>query len=312
MQDPWGVSGPEFIRLYLVGLAVAALFALVVRQFVRSSGKRSGQGAGAISQPLTSNEVAYLAGGSARVAEAAVARLIGAGLLHPSRGGDVSAVGDAGGAGVADAVDRTVLTDVTRFGRRSIRVLVDRTRRSDAVRAVGVGLADKGLLVEESSARGRAWIGVLPILALFAAGVVRWANGLSEDRPVGWLSVLLVLTMVVAWVAWSRLRKPAGRATRRGTEALRGAARDGADPVALRGFGAYPDPAVRGVLVPAGSPRGRRGPLGGRAAGAGAGYGAGYGVYTATSCASTSSCGSSASSCSSSSSSCGGGGGCGG
>lgn len=309
MQDPWGVSGPEFIRLYLVGLAVAALFALLVRLFVRSGGRRSGQGAGAISLPPTSNEVAYLAGGSARVAEAAVARLIGAGLLHPSRGGSVSAVGDAGGTGVADAVDRTVLTDVTRFGHRSIRVLVDRTRRSDAVREVGVGLADKGLLVDGSSARGRAWIGVLPIVVLFAAGVVRWANGLSEDRPVGWLSLLLVLTLLVLWLAWSMLRGPAGGTTRRGAAALREAAGRGADPVALRGFGAYPDPAVRAVLVPMAAPRGRRGPLGGRAASAGAGYGAGYGVYTATSCASTSS---SASSCSSSSSSCGGGGGCGG
>ncbi|WP_166658195.1 TIGR04222 domain-containing membrane protein [Actinokineospora alba] len=193
MNEPWGIAGPDFLRIYVVAFAFALLFALAVRIMVRAGSADSRAASGAIGPgQLSLDELAYLAGGPRRVVETAVARLIDRDKVRPSRKGTVRVVE---GSTATDPIDQAVLADIKRNQERSIGLLVDKVGRRDVVRKLGEALARKGLLVGEDAARAR-W-GVLPMIVLFVVGGARWTNGLAEGRPIGWLTVALAATAVV-------------------------------------------------------------------------------------------------------------------
>ncbi|GLZ38962.1 TIGR04222 domain-containing membrane protein [Actinokineospora sp. NBRC 105648] len=311
MNEPWGIAGPDFLRVYLVGAAFAILIAGAVRIMARTGAAAHRTGTG----QLTVAELAYLAGGARRVVELSVARLLDAGKLRPSRGGRVQAV--EGAASGTDPVDRAVLAETRRHKHRSVSLVVDRVVQLQAVTSTADALVAKGLLVDRRAARAR--LSAAPIAVLFAVGLVRWVNGVSQGRPVGWLSVALLGTLVLLVAVF---RTPVPERTYAGTRRLaeaRQAARHSrqappADPritdyalvggvagmVALGGLASYPDADIASALefhrVPAAYAAG--GGPGGSSAGCGAVTGGG-------SCAGGGGDGGG-------SSGCGGGGGCGG
>ena len=57
---------------------------------------------------------------------------------------------------------------------------------------------------------------VLPLLALIAFGAIKLMVGLSRDRPVGFLVVLLIATAILAVIRWRAI----DRCTRAGRAAL--------------------------------------------------------------------------------------------
>ncbi|WP_436496019.1 TIGR04222 domain-containing membrane protein [Actinokineospora sp. HUAS TT18] len=258
MNEPWGLSGPEFLRIYLVGLFFALLFALAVRIIVRTGNAETRPTGGTIRpSQLTVSELAYLAGGARRVVETAVARLIDQGRIRPSRKGTVRVVE---GSTPTDPLDRAVLSDVTRYGDRTIGLLVDKVSQDDAVRGVGDSLARKGLLVGEAAARAR-W-GALPLVVLFVIGAARWINGISDGRPVGWLSLALLATGLATVLVYRKtvpMRTYSGErvlreATPRGRrvpseEAVLAGAAGVVGVVALSGLGAHPDEEINTALA---------------------------------------------------------------
>ncbi|MGZ3147378.1 TIGR04222 domain-containing membrane protein [Lentzea chajnantorensis] len=284
---PWGLSGPEFLQLYWIGLALAVLVAIVFRVRARAGG----------SQPvrlLDVDEIAYLVGGPRRVVETAIARLLTAGELRVSRRGAVQATSSAQSR---NPVDRAVLADSRRYQNRTVSLLVLTMTGDPAVTSIGRRLEDMGLLIRPEAAKSARRNGSVLFWLLFAVGVVRWVNGIAIDAPVGWLSLQLVLTLLLLFLvtrrgklvrttkgdrAFDDARTARGGETRPDHETFVGAAA----LVALGGLAVYPDLAVRSSLLAA-------------PAGTSAGYTGG------------SSCSSSSSSCSGGSS-CGGGGGGGG
>ena len=289
MGHPWGIAGPDFLRWYWIALAACLVFALVVRTRMRTA--RQGEPG----RPLDLDELAHLAGGPRRVVEVSVARLIEAGALRPSRRGTVQATGMP----VANPVDQAVLADAGRHGHRTVTLLVNTVSRSPAVLGVADRLVAIGMLIDPAASRARRRLAAAPLLVLLAIGVARWLNGIAIVAPVGFLTVQILVTAVIAVFL---LKSPAVQRTSRGDEALE-RTRTGGNPalwggaaglVALGGLVAFPDVAVRAALLPPPA------------------------VSSAnswTSDSSGSSCSSSSSSCSSGSScgsSCGGGGGCGG
>ncbi|MGQ0837890.1 TIGR04222 domain-containing membrane protein [Actinokineospora sp.] len=297
MNEPWGISGPDFLKVYFVAFAFALLFALAMRILARAGG---GDAHPPRHDQLTLDELAYLAGGAQRVVETAVARLVDAGKLRPSRSGSVQAVH---GATANYPIDRAVLADAQRYGHRTLTLLVDRVGQDAAVRGIGAGLAGKGLLVDKGTARAR--LSAVPVAVLFVVGVARWANGLSEGRSIGWLTLALVVTAVVGIALYRRpvaARTFTGdrvfRQARRGRGSLPGPSTNGADyallgggaamMVVFGGLAAHPDVELAAMEA--------------------------HRASAAGSSSSSSSCGGSSSSCSSGGgSSCGGGGGgCGG
>ncbi|WP_154696977.1 TIGR04222 domain-containing membrane protein [Lentzea guizhouensis] len=286
-MEPWGLSGPEFLQLYWIGLALAVLAAIVIRVRARAGG----------SQPVRTldvDEIAYLAGGPRRVVETAVARLLTAGELRISRRGAVSATNSPQSR---NHVDRAVLTDSQRYSNRTVSLMIPAVAKDIAVRAIGLRLQELGLVLSEEAVKRARRNGSALLWLLLAVGVVRWVNGIAIDANIGWLSVQLVITAVLIFFVLRRgknlrtttgdrvldaARTAGGRATGSEDPALVGAA----GLVALGGLTVYPDLAVRSSLLAA-------------PAGTSSGYTGG------------SACSTSSSSCSSGSS-CGGGGGCGG
>ncbi|GGS50403.1 MULTISPECIES: TIGR04222 domain-containing membrane protein [Actinokineospora] len=295
-MEPWGISGPDFLRIYLVGFVFVLLFAAAVRIAIRAGTPVGRSTAGLISaDQLSVHELAYLAGGPRRVVETAVARLLDLGKLKASRNGTVRVVA---GATATDMVDRAVLTDAKRYSNRTVGLLVDRVGRDDTVRAVRTSLAVKGLLVDGGAMRAR--LAAVPALVLLVVGVARWVNGISKGYPVGWLTVGLIVTAVVTVALY---RAPLSERTYAGERVLgqaRGKSRPGAGTeaallggattaVLFAGLTAYPDPEISTALAAT------------RASGAGLGSSgsSGYACSGASSCS-----GGGSSSC--------GGGGCGG
>ncbi|MEV8440213.1 TIGR04222 domain-containing membrane protein [Actinosynnema sp. NPDC051121] len=300
MERPWGLSGPEFLELYWIALAVSLVFAIFVR--VRLRGTRGGAPAGA----LGLLDIAFLTGGPRRVVETSVAGLIDAGTLVPARNGAVRLAGSA----VADhPVDQAVLADATRYRYRTLTLLITSVSEQDAPRAVGRRLVELGYLVAPDAVRRWLRIGVVPMAVLFAVGVVRWVNGLVISAPVWFLTLQLVLTGVLIWVllqAAPVTRTASGRdAVRKARtgEFTRGSGATGsanaAESVALNGFSGHPNITLRAAARP--RPRSRTASGGAFVAGTYTSSGSSCGSSSGSSCG-----GSSGSSCG------GGGGGCGG
>ena len=188
MPRPWGLSGPEFLQLYWIGLALAVLVAIVVRMRVR---------AGNTSQPVRSldmDELAYLAGGPKRVVETAIARLLTAGELRTSRRGTVAATALAKST---NPVDRAVITDSQRYTNRTVNLMVPSVARDGVVSSIGKRLEDMGLIVNPDVAKSALRKGSIVLWILLAVGIARWVNGIAVGAPVGWLSLQLAITPVL-------------------------------------------------------------------------------------------------------------------
>jgi uncharacterized protein (TIGR04222 family) len=301
VERPWGLSGPEFLELYWIALAVSVAFAILVR--VRLRGTREGAPAGA----LGLLDIAFLTGGPRRVVETSVAGLIDSGALVPARNGAVRLAGSA----VADhPVDQAVLADATRYRYRTLTLLITSVSEQDAPRAVGRRLVDLGYLVAPDRAKRWRRIGVAPMALLFVVGVVRWINGQVISAPVWFLTLQLVLTGILIWVL---LQVPPMTRTANGRHEVRKArtgtfirgfggtgSANAAELVAVNGFSSHPSITLRAAARP--RPRTRAASGGTFVAGTYSSGGSSCGSSSGSSCG-----GSSGSSCGG-----GGGGGCGG
>ncbi|GGU68354.1 TIGR04222 domain-containing membrane protein [Lentzea flava] len=291
MQRPWGLSGPEFLQLYWIGLALAVLVAIIVRVRVR---------AGHGTQPVRSldmDELAYLAGGPRRVVETSIARLLTSGELRTSRRGTVQVTTTTSSV---NPVDRAVISDSQRYTNRTVKLMIPAVSSDSVVLAIGRRLEEMGLVVNPDVAKSALRKGSIALWVLLAIGVVRWINGLAIGAPVGWLTLQLLITGVLLFLLTRRgkhVRTSKGNRVldeARTTSSRRAATSDealyagAAGLVLFGGLAVYPDLTVRSSLLAS-------------SAGSSGGYtGSGYGGCSAGS-----------SSCSSGSS-CGGGGGCGG
>lgn len=299
MQRPWGLSGPEFLQLYWIGLALAVLVAIVVRVRVRAGHSNSPE------RFLDMDELAYLAGGPRRVVETAIARLLTSGELRTSRRGAVQATSTNL---PLNPVDRAVITDSQRYTNRTVNLMIPAVANDDAVTAIGRRLEEMGLVVRPEVAKSAARKGSIALWVLFVIGNVRWFNGRAIGAPVGYLSLMLVLTGVLAILFMRRSKHVRTSKGNKVLDAARTTSSRAAMPdealyagaaglVLFGGLAVYPDLAVRSSLLASSS-----GTSSNYASDAGSSY---------SSCSSSSSSCSSGSSCGSS---CGGGcgGGCGG
>jgi uncharacterized protein (TIGR04222 family) len=236
MEDTWGIPGPTFVGIYLLALLIALLFAFAVRILTRVGADSTAVPA----QELSAQELACLTGGPRRVVEAAIAQLVDNGQMRASRDGYLQATGREEGD---DPVERTVLAEVKRHGRRSVHLVVDRLGGSDAVEEVESRLVRNGYLVDRGFAERRKVLGLVPVVAVFAVGLVRWLTGVANGRPIAMLTLLLIGTGVILYVM---RRQTVCSRTFRGTTVVGTVnAVTPAESVAAGGFGRHPDKAIR-------------------------------------------------------------------
>ncbi|AHI00160.1 TIGR04222 domain-containing membrane protein [Kutzneria viridogrisea] len=253
-QEPWGISGPEFLSYYLVGIGVALLAALLVR--VAAKAAQAGP-----ARQLSASELGYLSGGPARAVETAVARLLESGALRASRGtGYLVATGPAS----ADPLEAAVLRKCRPPTGYGLVALQNRLAESRELAAIGEQLVRDGLVVAPARARGFRTLSAAPMGLVFLVGLARFVNGVNLHRPAGWLGALLVLSAALTVLLALLLRKQHLR-TFRGDRVLSRTMKarnvigsnealllgGAAGAVVLGGLLAFPDRDVTSAIYPA-------------------------------------------------------------
>ena len=182
MTETWGISGSDFLAGYLAALVVVFVIAIAVRAAaVRGSGDGS-------TRPPTAAELALYTEGPTHAIYTSLAalRLINAIDVGPQQ--RLSAIGSIPPGmssldqAVFDAASRGVPVHHLGSDQR-VRAALDEVRRS---------VDRAGWLLTEAE-RSRARTGLWLLLGLLALGVARLVAGVANDRPVGYLVIVLVV-----------------------------------------------------------------------------------------------------------------------
>jgi uncharacterized protein (TIGR04222 family) len=276
VDQPWGLSGPQFIAVYIAGYIASVVIVFLVQAVLT----RTDAGAAHTVPPLDVYQTAYLAGGPLRVVETAIAGLALRDQILVARRGRLTAVQGATPFGPIEAAVCHELTPTASKGR-----VLSRLRRHPSVESIADQVRSHGLLLAPS--RTLLWRLVLFLpAAMWCVGLVRAINGSSLHRPIGNLTSLLFITAFATviltlprWFAAGNQLSAAGRSTVR---KLRQEHRAGPTPdigvqvagVAVLGFNALADPVLRSALI---TPTGSGGGDGGGGGGGGGGCGGGCG-----------------------------------
>lgn len=203
---PFDLAGGPFLILYGALFAATLAAGFVIPRRLRPAGQR---------QRVTDvDQLAFLAGGGARFGDAVVARLLAARTLVMT-GKDSFAVRAGAGGAAASAAERQVLALPAPMRWREIKSILRACAEPLEQRMVAAGL-----LVGEAERRALRLSALLPYALLLAFGATKWAIGIARDRPVGFLTALLVATALCAAIRWFTL----DRRTQAGIDAVADAA----------------------------------------------------------------------------------------
>lgn len=269
MNEPWGLSGPEFLVLH--GFALLLACGAVIVAYSRARGPSF---QGDVPVELDTYERAYLNGGAYRVADTAAAGLIAAHKVRITRRREMAFVGPKEPEDSFEQLVREHLDGTSKIPdvRRAVR-------RSGACEPLARSLRDQKLLVPARVHRRLVAVtALLPLL--LAIGAARAVEGSAFGRPIG----DLLCELLLGGIAWSfagitcrhpmatrfgeavksrdplpesywpatdqprryRPFEPADLARMDGPEPLE----DAADIVAVEGLSAYPDPGIARLLEP--------------------------------------------------------------
>ena len=197
---PFDLTGGAFLALYAALLVFAGGANLLIPARLRPDG-RSGE-------VRDRDALAWLAGGPQRVAESAAGGLLASGALVPA--GKASFGVARRGAGRNDTEAAALALPSPVQWKDLARVLRGSADDAEA------RLVAQGLAIEDGAGRRLRWLASLPLLLLTGLGGARW---MISERPVGWLTIMLVMTAVLAAVRFQSV----DRCTRAGRETLEGA-----------------------------------------------------------------------------------------
>lgn len=221
------LTGGPFLMLY-AGLFVAALIAgLAIPRWLRPEGRAP--------RHADAEALAYLAGGAGRYVDAVMTRLLAARDIALEAGGKVRILARAAGRGVPD---RAVLLLDTPAPWHKVSATL--TRQAAGVEA---RLVEAGLLIDRATGWQLRFWATTPWLLLFAIGATKWEIGRLRDKPVGFLTLFLVLTVFALVVRFAsvdrRTRAALDLLRRKRDEAarLRRAPREEEMPLAVALFG---------------------------------------------------------------------------
>jgi uncharacterized protein (TIGR04222 family) len=244
VTNPWGRSGPGFEWLYIVGVVVGLAVAIGVRMAARRSQRAEPHG------PLAPEALGFLAGGSQHAVQVAVARLVQSDLVRVDRSGTLTATANTQRTG--RPLDRAVLAELTT--RRKLATVAKELAGRPVVTKIGEALVRRGLLIEPRRAVQARLYGPVVLYLVFVVGLVRWINGIINDRPTGHLPLLLAVTLVAILLLSQRIVGGLQARTVHGDRVVaevraRGQAADPLKQVAVSGLLAYPDKELSKALT---------------------------------------------------------------
>lgn len=183
---PFDLTGGPFLALYTVLLILTVVAGIVIPHWLRPEGR--------LARITDTGQLAYLAGGLSRFADAVVMRLLAVRALAINGKQKFHAVvRDAG----RSPAERSVLALPGEIGWP----LIERSLKSYAP-TVEQDLVAAGLLMDRGLTLQMRFWQTLPYFLLLLFGGTKWMVGVARDRPVGFLTMLLVLTAILALVRW--------------------------------------------------------------------------------------------------------------
>jgi len=199
-MSPFDMTGGPFLQLYITLFILTIAAGAFIPRWLRAEGRSP--------RNVSVDELAFLAGGKARFADAVVSRLLARRAL--SMVGKDRFQADMREAG-QDAAEHSILA-LSQPARWSAIEHVLR-RHADPIEE---RLVSADLLIDRSTAWQMRFWQTLPYLLLLGFGTIKWEIGVSRDRPVGFLTLLLVMTGIFALIRFVTV----DRRTRSGVETL--------------------------------------------------------------------------------------------
>lgn len=201
-MNPFDWYGGAFLALYAFLFVGALLSSLAIAAWLRPEGR---------AVPVTDeDELAVLAGGQARLGETVLARLLARDHARVEKGRIVI---DAKAAGRSPAEREIVaLSSPVKWSTVAMRMKA-------STNAIADQLSGRGLMLDRAEARQLGLYAAIPYALLIAFGLAKMQIGLGRDRPVGFLVVFLIVTVIAT------LLRVLGtdRRTKGGIAAVRGA-----------------------------------------------------------------------------------------
>lgn len=189
----FNLAGPDFLKLYLILLAASVVAALQLPRWLRPEGRAQ--------HVSDQDQLAYLAGGRLRLVDAILSRLMASGAMaidktatlmprfvtNSAHAAEVRAVFGYGGG-------PTNWRDLVRRVRGHAEAVEERLVRAD-------------LMMPDGTAWQLRLIQTLPLVLLIGFGAIKWQIGVARDKPVGFLTGLLIVTAVIALFRFAAIDK---------------------------------------------------------------------------------------------------------
>lgn len=196
--NPLDLPGPAFLAFYAFLLLVAHFVGKWLLHFCKSADITPTR-----APNLTPLETAYLAGGAERAVDAELVRLLRHDLLVIKPGGGGFAVKDPA-AGPLDGLQRDLVRETMRTDGAIERL---RRLRSPVLTRAQTRLAGEGLLLAAGGSEAncvRLAKGA-PFVVAIAVGVMKLLVGLARHRPVAFLVMFLIASLVILGVKLFKL-----------------------------------------------------------------------------------------------------------
>ncbi|MEG3180928.1 TIGR04222 domain-containing membrane protein [Sphingomonas sp. LT1P40] len=180
---PFDWTGGPFLTLYGALLVIVVILGFVIPARLRPDGRDQ-----RVRDP---DQLAYLAGGRTRLADSIVARLLAGGALamHGKNKFDI----------LSRSGTRPADTGVLALSPPLDWPRIEQTLRPTAD-TLGERLQAMGLMLDRGQRASLRYWALLPYLTLLMFGVTKWLIGDARERPVGFLTILLIVTAVFALI----------------------------------------------------------------------------------------------------------------
>ena len=201
-QFVFDLTGPEFLSFYITAFFAALALSVIIGAIVRRRNSR------AVDDPTDAYDIAMLGGGGTRVVDAALSALYAKELLSVRRdnnkGTFVKARPMRHKADLPEA-EEVVYSALPKSEEVPLRDL--RRAVAPAMEQMQQRLADQGLtLTVDALSVLRTWA-ASPFALLLVIGLNKISIGLSRKKPVAYLVILCVITLLVMMIRVARINR---------------------------------------------------------------------------------------------------------
>jgi uncharacterized protein (TIGR04222 family) len=212
---PFDLNGVLFITLYLLLFGAAIIFGLIIPRLMRQAGRDQ-----SVSDP---DQLAVLVGGPTRLCETVVTRLLTARAIEQRTSNIFGLISAAPARTTVERSVIGVLPASWNVIEKSVKPYANLQRER---------LVSLGLLIDNASAARQQLMQTLPYLLLILFGSIKLVIGAARGRPIGILTMLVLLTVLFAAIRYFKVDRRTSASLRATNAAKAQSARLKAAPTA--------------------------------------------------------------------------------